>query len=207
MNPKEYHMNKIFILFIILFFISFDIESASDKDNSVNKDQLACVDTIKKYPYMQLVKRLKEDNDFFIGVLTYNSDWGMYPSYIYADKPIQLHKNKANIIVINKETCNEISQLIDKYVDFNKPLFINHGKNSIPAIFHVIIVYRKGKTSEIILSQLNNRITSKYENSIYTDKPFIFLAKLADMTNTPLMFESIYGFFPISLKDITMRDN
>ena len=200
-------MNKIFILFIVSFFISFNLESASNKDDSTNRDRLTCIETIKKYPYMQLVKRLKKDNDLFIGVLTYNSDWGMYPSYIYVYKPIQLHKNKANIIVINKETCGEISQLIDKYIDFNKPLFINYGKNSIPAIFHVIVVYRNGKTSEIILSQINNRITNKYENNIYTDKPFIFLAKLADMTNTHSMFESIYGFSPISLKNINMKEN
>ena len=161
----------------------------------------------KKISLYAISETFKKDNDLFIGVLTYNSDWGMYPSYIYVYKPIQLHKNKANIIVINKETCGEISQLIDKYIDFNKPLFINYGKNPIPAIFHVIVVYRNGKTSEIILSQMNNRITNKYENSIYTDKPFIFLAKLADMTNTHSMFESIYGFSPISLKNITMRDN
>ena len=206
MNPKEYHMNKIFILLVISFFISLDVESASDRDNCRDRDQLTCIDTIKKYPYTQLVKTLKEHNDFFIAVLTYNSDWGMYPSYIYVDKPIQLN-GKANIIVINKETCNKISQLIDKYVDFSKSLFIKHGKNSLPAIFHVIIVYKNNKTSETILSQLNNTITNKYENNIHTDKPFIFLAKLADMTNTDSMFETIYGFPPILLKNITIKDN
>lgn len=81
-------MNKIFILFIVSFFISFNLESASNKDDSTNRDRLTCIETIKKYPYMQLVKRLKKDNDLFIGVLTYNSDWGMYPSYIYVYKPI-----------------------------------------------------------------------------------------------------------------------
>lgn len=200
MNQKEYHMNKIFILFLISFFLSLNAKSAAVQDKYRDRDQLTCINAIKKYPYAQLVKTLKKDNDFFIAVLTYNSEWGMYPSYIYIDKPIQSYKGKANIIVINRETCNEISQLIDKYIDFEKPLFIKHGKNSLPAMFHVVIVYRKGKTAEMILSQLNNKITNKYENNIYTDKPFIFLSKLADMTDTGSMFESIYGFFPILLK-------
>ena len=188
------------ISLIVLLLIPLMMKGKRIVHNCNDRDYLICARTIKKYSNSQLLKTLKKDNDFFIAVLTYNSEWGMYPSYIYIDKPIQSYKGKANIIVISRETCNEISQLIDKYIDFEKPLFIKHGKNSLPAMFHVVIVYRKGKTAEMILSQLNNKITNKYEDNIYTDKPFIFLSKLADMTDTGSMFESIYGFFPILLK-------
>ena len=178
---------------------------AQDKDNCIDRDRQICINTIKKYPYSQLLEDLKRSNDFFILVLTYNSDWGMYPSYIFVDKPIQLLNNKANIIVLNKKISDKISKLINSYIDFEKPLFVKHGGNSLPANFHVIVVYKNGKRSEIILSQLTNRITDKYENNVYVDKPFIFLAMLADATNTFSMFENIYGFFPISLKNIKIE--
>ena len=200
MSQEEYHMNRVIILFVISFFISLDVESAVVNDKCRDRDQLICINTIKKYPYTQLMNTLKKNSDFFIAVLTYNSDWGMYPSYIYIDKPIQLYKGKANIIAINNKTCSEIYQLIDAYIDFDGSLFIKHGENSFPAMFHVVVVYKKGKITEMILSQLDNTVTDKYENDVYADKPFIFLAKLADVTNTPLMFESIYGFSPIILK-------
>ena len=129
----------------------------------------------------------------------------MYPSYIYVDKHIQLQNNKANIIVLNEKMSDKISKLINSYIDFEKPLFVKDGGNSLPANFHVIVVYKNGKRSEIILSQLTNRITDKYENNVYVDKPFIFLAMLADATDTSSMFENIYGFFPISLKNIKIK--
>ena len=198
-------MSKRFILFVISFFISLNILLAQDKDNCIDRNRQICINTIKKFPYSQLLEDLKRSNDFFILVLTYNSDWGMYPSYIFVDKPIQLLNNKANVIVLNKKISDKISKLINSYIDFEKPLFVKHGGNSLPANFHVIVVYKNGKRSEIILSQLTSKITDKYENNVYIDKPFIFLAMLADATDTFSMFENIYGFFPISLKNIKIK--
>lgn len=190
-------MNRKFILVIVSFFILLSIEAEAIIHNTLDKDHAICVDTLKKYPYMPFYESLKNKTDFFIAVITYNSKWGMFPSYVYLREPIELKNSKANIIIINDTKYNEISKLIDKYIRYDKDLFVKHGQSAFPAIFHLVIVYNKGKTSKILLSQLSNKITDKYENNMYKDNPFSFLSKLANLTNTDSMFESIYGFSSI----------
>ena len=187
-------MNRIFILVIVSSFILLSTKAELITYNTPDKDHTICVDTLKKYPYTQFYESLKNKTDFFIAVMTYNSEWGMFPSYVYLREPIELKNSKAKIITINDAKYNEISKLIDKYIGYDKDLFVKHGQSSFPAIFHLVIIYNKGKTSKILLSQLSNEITNKYENNMYKDNPFSFLSRLANLTNTDSMFESIYGF-------------
>ena len=59
-NVKRYIMSKRFILFVISFFISLNIVLAQDKDNCIDRDRQICINTIKKYPYSQLLEYLKK---------------------------------------------------------------------------------------------------------------------------------------------------
>ena len=179
-------MSKRFILFVISFFISLNILLAQDKDNCIDRDRQICINTIKKFPYSQLLEDLKRSNDFFILVLTYNSDWGMYPSYIFVDKPIQLLNNKANIIVLNKKISDKISKLINSYIDFEKPLFVKHGGNSLPANFHVIVVYKNGRPCPKLFRKYHVK-TVKGANDYETMKEVVYRRYLRlVMENEPL---------------------
>lgn len=163
---------------------------------ATDKDYIECANTIKKYPYTQLIESLKQGNDFFIAVITYNSSWGMFPNYIYLQNPKGFSANNASIIPLNKEMYSKVLPLVENHISFGNSTFIKGGQNSIPAIFHLVIVYNKDKTAEIILSKLSNETTKRYENGLYSDSPFLFLLNLANTTNTSEMFESIYGIPP-----------
>ena len=157
-------MNRKFILVIVSFFFLLSIKAEAIIHNTLDKDHAICVDTLKKYPYMPFYESLKNKTDFFIAVITYNSEWGMFPSYVYLREPIELKNSKANIIIINDTKYNEISKLIDKYIRYDKDIFVKHGQSAFPAIFHLVIVYNKGKTSKILYYLIweGDRVTNRY---------------------------------------------
>ena len=200
MNPKGHRMNRkipYLITFVLMLLYTAVTAAVS---NAVDKDYSECVNTIEKFPYAHLIDSLKQNNDFFIAVISYNSTWGMFPSYVYLQKNVGLEKNKANVVLLSKKQCEEISALTKEYIIPGGQVFIKGGQNSLPTRFHAIVIYNKGVTTSVIISQVSNKITDRYENNTYTDKPFQFLAKLATLTNSEEMFESIYGFWPFISK-------
>lgn len=193
--PLKTSMNKFFCLLMVLFTL-LNATALAIVNDVPDKDYSECVNVIKKYPYIQFIESLKQNNDFFVAVITYNSTWGMFPSYIYLRNPVCLGKNKQNIVMLGKKRCEEISVLAKKYIDFGGQVFVKGGRNSLPAIFHVVVVYDNGAMAKFILSQVSNKTTGRYENNTYTDNPSLFLSQLAILTNSDGMFESIYGFLP-----------
>ena len=211
-----------YIVYFLIFFsmvfygdyaFSFSMQSAITEVNKKNPSCISadfsekdyykayqeCVSVIKKYPYSDLLLKMKKDCNWFVLILFYNEQWGMYPSYIYSSNSSNLDdKTKKHSVIVDEHKSKNISELIGKYIDFKTPTqFISYGKNSLPAMFKVVVVYKKDKVSEIILGQVSTNITDKYINNQLNDNPFLFIKNLADITNTDSMCESIYGFIPV----------
>ena len=163
-----------------------------------NKAYSQCLDVIKKYPYTKLIKTLQAECNCFVAVLRYNGDWGMFPQYIYVDKHVNLDDRlKWRTFILDENTQKKVSELISKYIDFNKASqFVSFAENSLPPVFDVVIIYQKGKTTRLVLSGVDTKATDRYENRVL-DNPFLFVSNLADITNTDSMCESIYGFIPV----------
>ena len=163
-----------------------------------NKAYSQCLDVIKKYPYTKLIKTLQAECNCFVAVLRYNGEWGMFPQYIYVDKPVNLDdRSKECTFVLDENTQKKVSGLIDKYIDFNKASqFVSFAENSFPPVFDVVIIYQKGKATQLVLSGVDTKATDRYENRVL-DNPFLFVSNLADITNTGAMCELVYGFMPI----------
>lgn len=200
MNHKGHRMNKKILSLITFVFMLLNTAATTAVSNAVDKDYSECVNTMEKFPYTHLIDSLKQNNDFFIVIINYNSTWGMFPSYVYLQKNVGLEKNKAKVVLLSKKQYKDIAALTKEYITPGGQVFVKGGQNSLPTKFHAVVIYNKGVTTSVIISQVSNKITDRYENNTYTDKPFQFLSKLAALTNSEEMFESVYGFWPFIKK-------
>lgn len=173
--------------------------ASSEKSADKNAEYAECVRVMQKFPDAPLIESLKSSADFFIVVIKYNADWGAFPNYVYVkktNKPVKI--GKANVVYLDGLKAVKICGIIAKNVSFDNAVqFISGGKTSIPAIFDVIVIYKSGNIKRIILNQVSNLNTHKYITETASDGALILLRELALITDTPSMFESIYGFAPM----------